>query len=85
MNTNTTTDGRYPYTYAADYLRDFGGCGPGGLKLCRADASQIRQAVAKAIGMPDAELACKLADFYKANEDELSTAAAEKLIAAIRG
>lgn len=61
-------DSRYPYTYAADFVRGLAGYGEGGTKLSRADASQVRQGIAAALGMDDAELARKLADHYKANE-----------------
>ena len=74
-------DSRHPYTYACDYIRVFGGYGSGGVKLSRSDASQIRQAVAVAIGMDDALLAEKLADYYKANEQALSEQNAKRLLA----
>lgn len=67
-----TTDTRYPYTYAADYVRSLAGYGEHGTKLSRADASQIRSGIAKALGMEDVELANKLADYYKANEDAIT-------------
>lgn len=67
-----TTDSRYPYTYAADYVRGLAGYGEGGTKLSRGDASQVRQGIAAALGMDDAELARKLADYYKANQDGLT-------------
>lgn len=63
---------RYPYTYAADYLRAFAGYGPEGTKCSRADASQIRQAIARALGMEDSALAEKLADYYLANEQAVT-------------
>jgi hypothetical protein len=68
---NKETDSRYPYTYAADYLRMFGGYNSGGVALSRSDASQIRRALAEALGMDDAELAKKLADHYLADEEGL--------------
>lgn len=60
---------RYPYTYAADYLREIAleqkeevnFLSP---KLSRSDASQIRNAIAETIGIDDHELACKLADAF---------------------
>lgn len=69
-----TDDTRYPYTYAADFVRSLAGYGDQGAKLSRSDASQIRSGIALAIGMDDAELARKLADHYKANEDEITKA-----------
>lgn len=70
-------DTRYPYTYACDFLRGLAGYGEGGTKLSRADASQVRQGVADALGMPDDELARKLADYYKANQDALTRKSCE--------
>lgn len=64
------TDSRYPYTYACDFIRMAGPVGSEGVVLSRADASQIRQVFAKAIGMDDYELACKLADAEQARESD---------------
>jgi hypothetical protein len=77
------TDTRYPYTYAADYVRSLAGYGEGGTKLSRGDASQIRQGIAKALGMDDAELARKLADHYKANEEAITEHSAAEFLAAM--
>ena len=77
-------DARYPFTYALDYLRDFGGVDKGGLRLNRADASGILSAVAKALDMESYQLAVKLANYAKDHQDELSKAAADRLIKAIR-
>jgi hypothetical protein len=70
-------DTRYPYTYAADFVRGLAGYGEGGTKLSRSDASQVRQGIAAALGMDDSELARKLADHYKANEDTLVSKSVE--------
>jgi hypothetical protein len=69
-----TDDGRYPYTYAADLIRTKAGyCDDGsGTKLSRSDASQIRQLFSEILGIPDEELAKKLADYYKVHEEELT-------------
>lgn len=77
------TSSRYPYTYASDYLRAFGGADSSGAKMSRSEASQIRGAVAKALGMDDAELAAKLADYYLANDAEVSEKSMRDLIAAL--
>lgn len=77
---STEHDPRYPYTHASDYLRMYGGIDRSGVRLSRADASSIRSAVAVAIGMDDEELARKLADYYKANEDRLIDEHAEQLL-----
>jgi len=68
---NKSEDGRYPYTYAADFIRmipekefvESLGISIG-VKLSRSDASQIRSKIAEIIGMNDRELAEKLADQY---------------------
>lgn len=75
-------DTRYPYTYAADFVRGLAGYGEGGTKLSRSDASQIRQGIASALGMDDAELARKLADHYKANEAAIAENSAKAFMAA---
>lgn len=79
------TDSRYPYTYACDFLRAFGGADKGGVKLSRADASKMREQIAKAIGMTDEELAKKLADYYQANEREVSDYSITTLMHAMNG
>ena len=66
------SDGRYPYTYACDYIRGLAGYNESGTILSRGDASKIRSGIAEAIGMDDVELANKLADYYKRNEKRLS-------------
>ena len=77
-----TTDTRYPYTYAADYVRNLAGYGEQGTKLSRSDASHIRIGIATALGMDDAELARKLADHYKANEDAITDNGVAAFVAA---
>lgn len=73
MGTMSKEHGRYPYTYACDYLRTYGGYGKEGTNLSRSDASQIMQAIAAALGMDDHhELACKIADFYIENEEAVN-------------
>jgi len=65
-------DSRYPYTYSCDYLRSLAGFGESGTMLSRADASRLRVGIAEALGMADEELATRLADYYKANEQALA-------------
>lgn len=64
-------DTRYPYTYACDLIRTYGGYGEEGTNLSRAKASQIIQLFAKVLKIDDNELAEKLADYYKTNEESL--------------
>lgn len=60
---------KYPYTYAADYIRQIAGCNEFfNTKLSRSDASKIRQKIAKIIGIEDEELAKKLANIYIENQ-----------------
>jgi hypothetical protein len=75
---------RYPYTYACDYLRTFGGYDSSGTKMSRGEASQIRQAISAAIGMDDHELACKLADHYIENQKEIDERTTRDLHRALR-
>ena len=65
------TDNRYSYTYACDYIRAIAGYNKNGAKLSRADASKIRQGVAKALNMQDENLACTLADYYQKHSEEI--------------
>ena len=80
------TDSRYPYTYAADFIRAYSPISSEGCVLSRSGASQIREAIAKAIGMDDEELAAKLADAQLANEqdDGFLKRQAEQMLKAIR-
>ncbi len=64
------TDSRYPYTYAADFIRSYGPVNAEGVVLNRSDASKIREAVAKALGIDDEELAKKLADAELVNNQD---------------
>ncbi len=57
-------DTRYPYTYAADYLRMKIGDDFGKGLISRSAAAQAKSLIAKAIGIDEHELACKLADVY---------------------
>lgn len=72
-----TTDTRYPYAYAADYVRSLVGYENHSLKLSRSDASQVCSGIALAIGMDDSELARKIADYYLANKDSITKALIE--------
>lgn len=72
-------DSRYPYTYAADYIRSRVTEYDADLKIwkptmSRADAAEARQAVARALGMTDEHLAQKLADQYIADYNKAARA-----------
>lgn len=69
---STKNDIRYPYTHAADFIRCMAGHTAEGSKLSRSDASMIRQGVAVALGMPDEEVAKRLADCYLVNLKEIT-------------
>jgi hypothetical protein len=79
------TNSRYPYTYACDYIRVLGPVDCSGAVLSRADASQIRSGIAKALGIDDEELAEKLADAQLKNDNDpaISERHAQRLIAAL--
>lgn len=51
---------RHPYTHSCDFIRALGPVNAYGVVLSRSDASQIREGIAKALGMSDEALAEKL-------------------------
>jgi hypothetical protein len=61
---NTKDSPRYPYTYAADYLREKVGNDYDKGLISRAAASQARSVIAEALGIPDETVAKELADLY---------------------
>jgi hypothetical protein len=73
-------DSRYPYTYACDYIRSLAGYGEQGTKIGRSDASTIMKGIAQVIGIDDEELACKLADYYKENEERIADESAQEFL-----
>lgn len=75
-------DSRYPYTYAADLIRGVAGYGREGIKLSRADASEIINAIAIATELDDRKtqkLVEDLAKFYLDNEEEIAQKGAAEL------
>jgi len=76
-------DTRYPYTYACDLIRIYGGYGVNGTNLSRSDASQIRELFSKVLRINDKELAEKLADYYKNNEDAITKEGTKEFNSAI--
>jgi len=66
---NAGLGGRYPYTYACDYIREQIGNDYGKGFISRAAASRARSLIAKAIGIDDREIACKLADEFLKTHD----------------
>lgn len=63
---------RYPYTYAADYIRGLAGMIPGhGTKLSRADAAHMQTKIAEALGIDREKLSIALADKYLQEREEL--------------
>ena len=61
------TSSRYPYTFACDAIR-----AKSESPLSRAQASKIRTFIAEVIGVPDEELAKKIADYYIEHEEEIT-------------
>jgi len=74
---------RHPYTHACDFIRALGPINQSGVVLSRSDASQIRQGIAKAIGMPDEELAEKLSLAEQAKTDEEQDAQVRRTMVAL--
>ncbi len=77
-------DSRYPYTYAADFLRAIPEMGPGGTKLSRSEASQMIEAIADAIGWKKETLAARLAEAELAKTDGDRDRQANKVLAAVQ-
>jgi hypothetical protein len=73
-------DPRYPYTHCADFIRMEAGYDRSGTKLSRSDASGLKTAIAAALGMDDHEFACKMADFFLANQEKLVDKATREFI-----
>jgi len=66
------TDSRYPYTYAADYLRTIVKNSDGSI-LSRAVMAHIQQVIANAMGIDEIEISNALADkFIEINSKELT-------------
>lgn len=80
MKKDKENDGRYPYTYAADLIRHWAGCGERGMKISRSDASKIRRGISGILGMDDDELANKLADYYLDNQEEITQEGIKELL-----
>jgi hypothetical protein len=76
---------RHPYTHAADFVRSLGPVGGSGMVLSRSAASRIRQGIAEAIGMDDHELACRLSDYFQANQERVNDASVKRLMLVLRG
>ena len=76
-------DARFPYTYAADFLRSLGPVNGSGVVLSRSDASQIREGIAKALHMDDGDLATVLANYYLEHQGEIDEAAVNHLSVAL--
>lgn len=81
--TDATKGSRYPYTYAADYVRGLAGYNGEGTKLSRSDASGIIGGIANSIGMEKETLAERLADKELGKTDEESKAQALEGLRAI--
>lgn len=64
---------RHPYTYAADFVRHYGGYNERGTRLSRSDASRIISAIADEIGLTKEELSIKLSEAYVAKENTLTS------------
>jgi len=73
----TTKDPRYPYTYAADFIRSLVGYSVNvGYpvyrdKLSRSEAAAIHKSIADVLGLDAESVAAKLADHYLANNPNI--------------
>lgn len=74
---------RHPYTHSCDFIRALAGHNQHGAILGRSEASQIRQGIAKAIGMTDEELAIKLSEAQQAKTEDELHAEAEQVLKAM--
>jgi transposase len=74
-------DTRYPYTYADDYIRILAGYGVGGTTISRSDALKIIEGISVAMGIDIREITERLADYYKAHEDDLNARSAKEFLA----
>ena len=79
----SNTDSRYPYTYAADFVRSIAGYGDSGTKLSRGDASAIRSRLCEILKLDDAAVAIALADHYLANRKEIEEKGTAQMLSAI--
>jgi len=74
-------DKRYPYTYAADYIRSIAGYNEQcSTKLSRSDASQIRQKISEILEIDDDLVARKIADYYLKNRDEIDNKSVDTVV-----
>ncbi|MGX9718335.1 hypothetical protein ACWYXJ_29330 [Janthinobacterium lividum] len=71
-NMDNLADTNYPNTYAYDFVRRLAGHGQQGTKLDRGDAGQVCKGLGVALGMSERDLVCRLADYAKANDDDLA-------------
>lgn len=71
-NVDHTTDTNYPNTYAYDFVRGLAGHTAEGTRLDRGTAGQMCKGLALALGIPERDLVCRLADYAKANDDDLA-------------
>ena len=69
------------YTDSCDFIRSLAGYDENGTKLSRSDASKMREEIAKAIGMDNAELAERLADYYNKNVVQITQSSVANFIA----
>jgi hypothetical protein len=76
-------DTRYPYTYAADFIRAIPECGSNGVILSRSDAARITERIAEVLGIPKVELCNKLADAELAKTEADRELQARKIIASL--
>jgi len=76
-------DGRYPHTYADDYIRGIAGYNQDGTKLSRSDAGKIIKAICEASGQDYDQVCCALADCELDKTEEDHERQAQEFLASV--
>ena len=77
-------EGRYPYTYADDYVRTLVGHNEQGCVLSRSEASLIISGIAKAIDIQEEEVFEKIADAELGKSDTEKKAEVDQVIRSLK-
>lgn len=77
---NKIDDLRYPWTYAADFIRMLSGYDEEGVKLSRSNASLIRRKISEIMGLDDKYMAEQLADYFLKNQDGITDTAVKEFM-----
>jgi len=80
-----STDTRYPFTYAYDYVRALAGYDRTGTKISRADAAGIVSGIATALEKDRVELAEDLANYYQVHKEEICKDSTDAILRVLQG